>query len=116
MSSIPPELLHGLSAAAGPAPGGPPPSISLGGGGGGFPPEGSPAEEKTDASVVALMKQALALVKQAEAKEPDEEDTLTISKIATQIQQVIASDQKLNDDAMGATPGTKLVRKTLAGG
>lgn len=81
--------------------------------GGGAPapaaPGGEPAEGGGDS--VALLDEALGLIRQAIEVEPDDEDKLTLEKATTLLQQVKASNQKLTDQAMGAGPGVKYLRK-----
>lgn len=60
---------------------------------------------------IALLDDALELIRQAIAVEPDDEDKLTLEKATTLLQQVKASNQKLTDQAMGAGPGVKYLRK-----
>lgn len=82
------------------APGGPPQQ------GGGSQGGGNPVE---------LLRQALDLVRQAALAEPDDEDQANLEKIGASIAQQIATDQKLRDQATGAGPGAKLVRKVAQG-
>lgn len=88
-----------------------PESIELPGGGGPPGMGGGPPAGNGGGDPVALVKQALALMEEAKGLEPDEEDTLLIEKITTSMQQYVASQQQLGDQATGAGPGAKLVRK-----
>jgi hypothetical protein len=98
------------------------------GGGGGLPTAGPPAPEMevpADEPLAAegessdpsdLVRQALDLLRKALEIEPDDEDTLLLEKMTTQGQQYLAAQQKLGDQAMGAGPGEKFLRKSGNGG
>lgn len=99
--------------------GGPPPSISLPGaggppagdsGGGGIP--GAPDSQ----SVTDLVNQAADLLQKALSQEKDAEDKAMLADLIAKAHKFAGSQQKLLDQATGAGPGAKLVRKTTSGG
>lgn len=101
---LPPRPQVGGAAAPGlPGVGGPPPG-SQGGGDGPDSPQ-----------VESLLRRAKQLVLQAEGMEKDAEDQAKLTKLAADIQGFLGAQQKLNDSAMGAGPGVKLIRKTAPG-
>lgn len=102
----------------------PPRQIQLPGGPQGGPPGGAPGAGAPDAvgggapdpgQVNALLKQARALVFKAATLEGDDADAAQLHKIAADLSAVLGNAQKLNDSAMGAGPGVKLVRKVGGG-
>lgn len=103
-----------------------PPSISVGGpppGAGAPDPSGSPDAGGTGGTpgpdspkVEQLLDQAKALIVQAEGLEKDHEDKAKLMKMAADLQAFLGASQKLEDSAMGAGPGVKLIRKTGPGG
>lgn len=94
-----------------------------GGGGGGAPGGGPPASIQVgggsqDSSgggasgVDDLIQQALdALRKAAQAPDADHEDKLAIEKMTTLGQQILTTNQKMQDNAMGGSDGTRMIRK-----
>jgi hypothetical protein len=107
-----------------------PPSINIGGGDpgagappsgpAGAPPLGGPPAGGSDGpdspKVEQLLDQAKSLIVQAEGLEKDHEDKAKLMKMAAELQAFLGSSQKLNDSAMGAGPGVKLIRKAGPGG
>jgi|SRR6266536_2133743 len=53
----------------------------------------------------------VAQVRQLADSDPDHEDKLLLEKVTTLLQEYAARQQKLSDQAMGAGPGLKAVRK-----
>lgn len=96
------DLLGGGAPGGAPAPAAPGPGE-----------ESGPGEGGGDS--VSLLGQALDLIRQAIDVEPDEEDKLTLEQCTTLLQKVKASNQKLQDTAMGAGPGAKFLRKAQGG-
>lgn len=96
----------------GPAgPGGPPPMGAPAG-----PPEASegpgpsptspPSGDKND-----MLRQAIDVLTAYKVEEKDDEDLAAVAKIVADIQKLLASQQKLADQAIGAGPGAKFMRK-----
>lgn len=101
---FPEELLGpGGPSPVGLGPGGPPPTIDL-------PQEEAAPARGGDPS--ELVRQALDLLHQALVAEKDDEDTLVLEQMTTLGQKYLAQQQKLGDQATGAGPGVKLVRKS----
>lgn len=95
-----------------------PQSIPLGGGGapagaGGAAPAAGGSDQ---AGAEKLVQQAKVLIRQALEKEPDHEDAMQLEDIASRMQKYLATQQKMVDSAMGAGPGTKMVRKSAQQG
>lgn len=100
-----------------------PPSISVGGDSGpapdpagGDPSAGGGTPGPDSPKVEQLLDQAKALIVQAEGLEKDHEDKAKLMKMAADLQAFLGASQKLEDSAMGAGPGVKLIRKTGPGG
>lgn len=91
--------------------GGPPQSISVGGQGGGPVSGGPMGGGGNETEAVSLVKQAQVLLRRALEDEPDEEDKLLLEELTSSCQKYLASQQKMGDQAIGAGPGAKLVRK-----
>jgi hypothetical protein len=95
----------------------------LGGGGGGPPgqipvPGGGAAPDAgagDQQGAIDKVTQAIQIVKEAIDAEPDHEDKLLLEKVATELQQYLAAQQKLTDQVMGAGTGAKAVRKATGG-
>lgn len=79
----------------------------LGGGGAPAPPE-APAQGGDPADV---LRQMLGLVDQYRQVEQDDEDLLQIEKISTQIQQLLANQQKDLDGLLQGKASPKVMRK-----
>lgn len=58
-----------------------------------------------------LVEWARQAIQKAIQVEPDHEDKLLLEKLTTSAQQYLAQQQKMGDQAIGAGPGAKLVRK-----
>ena len=97
-----------------PAPAGPPPSDPIMGGGG----------DRTPVSVIEEMleevKLALQLAQEYDSVEPDSIDRKTMADVSAQLAKIQstlvgyhAEQQKQEESAMGTTPASKYVRKTL---
>jgi hypothetical protein len=91
-----------------------PQSIAIGEPGTLAGPEVDPAPGAGTDDPQQLVRQAKELLRRALDAEPDDEDSLLIEKMLTEAQQYLAGEQKLNDQAMGAGPGVKAVRKAQA--
>lgn len=87
-----------------PIPGGPP-----GAGGGGTPGPDTPQAKARADQIAELLQQEL-------NDENDPEDKATISKILASWHQYQGSQQKMMDQATGAGPGAKLIRKVTPTG
>lgn len=104
----------------GTGPGGPPSRIRIPpqGGPAGVSPLGGPADSQAQDGAQQnpedLIQQAKDLIDKAIPLDPDHEDKLLLEKIATEMQQYLANQQKLGDTALGAGPGAKMVRKATA--
>lgn len=70
-----------------------------------------PVGDKTD-----NIRHAIELLDQYMTEEEDDEDLALVSKIQADLQKLLANNQKLNDQAMGAGPGAKFLRKSGNGG
>jgi hypothetical protein len=81
----------------------------------GMPPEAAPPGGGEESGPVEVLKQALDMVKQAISAEPDEQDKLTLEQATTLIQKVLANNEKLADQAIGAGPGARFLRKAQGG-
>lgn len=99
--------------------GGGPPMPPQGGGGQPGPggpggPSGSitskPTGDKTDS-----IRQAIELLNVYLVEEEDDEDLALVSKIQADLQKLLANNQKLTDQAMGAGPGARFLRKQGGG-
>lgn len=95
-------------AGPGPGPPGPPGDLAalLGGG-------GTPTGPLDDSS--AIVQQMLDLSQQYLSTEQDQEDLLTMQKISTELQQLLAKDQKDAESMMQGKPTPRGMRKALAG-
>lgn len=109
MSSLDPALLAQLGA------------------GGGDPMGGAPAPAPADAAPAGPditsdsqgdnndnLRQAVSAIRAYMEGEQDDEDLAAAADIVSKIQKLLAAQQKLNDQAMGAGPGEKFVRKATA--
>lgn len=103
----------------------PPPRIALGGGGpagpGGPPmgPSGPPQGAQPDVDPQAVKTSLQAAIKNlqdAQTAEGDDADAAAISQIIAKIHTMVGAHQGLVDQAMGAGPGVKLIRKTTPRG
>jgi len=100
-----------------------PPSINIGGGdpsGGGAPPAG-PGAGATQGKpgpdsprVLSLMQEAIAKLEEAKGLEGDPGDQAILADLSAKMHKFIGDQHKLVDQATGAGPGTRLIRK--AGG
>lgn len=99
----------------------PPSRIQIGGGGdpGGGQGAGAPAsggKPGPDSQQVRdLIQQAIDSLRQAEELEGDAADQALIAKAVADLRGFIGNQQKMEDTAMGAGPGVKLMRKNAAG-
>lgn len=94
--------------------GGPPAQITIPGDpGAAAGPGGPPDAGGGSGDPEELVNKAKDLLRQALDLEPDHEDKLLIEKMLTEAQQYLATQQKVGDQAMGAGPGVKAVRKAL---
>ena len=93
-------------------------SISIGGPGGSGGPSGGPEGpgDQDSPDVVSLLRKAMDALQQAAQVEKDDIDASKITKIAAQVHAQIAAEQQLTDQAMGAGPGVKMIRKTAPSG
>lgn len=98
-------------APGGPPPGPPPPDPSQTAG---PPPPAGPGGGGGDPS--DLIREMLDILDEYKASEEDEEDLLLVEKIGTQLQQLLANNQKELDGAMKGTISPKLLRKQYASG
>lgn len=119
MSSIL-DMLGGGGPGGPPDAGGPPPSISLPGAGG--PPDaggdtggGNPGAPDSQ-SVTDLVNQAADLLSKALSQEKDAEDKAMLADLIAKAHKFTGAQQKLTDQATGAGPGAKLIRKASGGG
>lgn len=103
--------------------GAPPARIPIGGPGGGPPGlgPGGPGDDTggpdADASqVVSMLRMALSLVQQAATLEADDPDAAQISDVAARLHKLIANEQNIKDQAMGAGPAAKMIRKATPPG
>lgn len=97
----------------GPAPGGVDPLQALGGGSGPPPPDQSADTGGGDVS--SMLKDMLEIARGYIEQEDDEQNKLTMEKITTLIQQVLASEEKELQDAMGGKMSPKLLSRAYAG-
>jgi len=97
----------------------PPPEIQIGGGGGGPPPmdgggdPGGGTPGKID--MAEAKKHVLAAIQSIEAAavaEGDPQDEATLKTLAAKLMSMVGANQGLEDQAMGAGPGVKLIRKS----
>lgn len=84
--------------------------------GGGEGATTNPAPNAGEGDPVELVRKAIELVDAAKTAEPDDEDTVLLEKVTTELQTYIANQQKLVDTATGAGPGAKVIRKAQARG
>jgi hypothetical protein len=101
--------------------GGPPPSIQLppppggmGAPGQGIGGQGIPGPDSP--KVADLIDQAAEMLKQALDQESDPEDKALIADLIAKAHKFTGQQQKLVDQATGAGPGAKLVRKSQSPG
>jgi hypothetical protein len=95
----------------GPPQGGPLGGGAVGGGGAGGGIPGRPDSPK----IGDLVDQAAQLLQQALGLEKDPEDKAMISSIVADLHKFAGAQQKLIDQATGAGPGAKVVRKAAPG-
>lgn len=88
--------------------GGPPGAGGPGGGPGGA---GGASDGPDSAQVRQLIQTAIDSLRQAEDLEGDAADQALIAKTVADLRGFIGNQQKMEDTAMGAGPGIKLVRK-----
>lgn len=87
------------------------------GGGPGGPPQGpppggpDPSGQSQGDDTSAIIKEMLGLLDEYKQTEQDEQDLLLAEKIGTQLQQLLAQNQKQLDDAMTGKISPKLLRK-----
>jgi hypothetical protein len=93
---------------SGAPPAGPDPAM------GGQPP--SPDASAGGDDPTNIIRDMLDLLNEYKASEEDEEDLLLVEKIGTQLQQLLANNQKELDGAMKGTISPKLLRKQYASG
>ena len=94
------QLLAGGGGPGGPGAGGPP--------SGGGPPPGMPGGSAED-----LVNQAKILVQKASLIEKDPEEQQELHTILLGMAKYLAGEQALKDQAMGAGPGAKIIRKAV---
>lgn len=86
---------------------------------GGMPPMGgappAPPEEEAPGDPLEILRALIALTDEYRAVEQDEEDLLAIEKVRTLLQQLLAANQKMNDEAMGGTLNPRMMRKATGG-
>lgn len=58
-----------------------------------------------------MLRQAIDVLTAYKVEEKDDEDLAAVAKIVADIQKLLASQQKLADQAIGAGPGAKFMRK-----
>lgn len=129
--SVPPELMALLQGAGGAPPGGPPPDAGAMMGGppaGGAPappleeppPEGGPSPmyggggvggDNTDA-----LRAALDALKSYSEGEDDEQNIQTVLKCVTQLQAILANEEKMVDGAMSGNADPRAMRRLAGGG
>lgn len=120
--SVPPDIMQALMGGGGaPMMGGLPPDVM--GALGGEAPEEAPAsmsgDEGTPGGSDGFIRDAIDLLAQAAQAEGDEEDILVIQTAMTNLQKVLANNQKNADQMMGgsATPsGMRKAAGAVAGG
>lgn len=93
------------------------PMMPPGGGmpGGGMPPD-SPDQGDGATDPLELYKAMKELLREAIDVEHDQEDVLALEKISTLVQQLIANNQKLQDQAMSGAMDPKMMRKAYGSG
>lgn len=95
-------------------PGGPPPGLAAALSGAGAGPGGPDVEGPGDpdaSQVVKLLRSALTAVTAAAHLEADDVDAANLSKIAADLHKAISVEQATKDQAMGAGPAAKMIRK-----
>lgn len=122
------SALDALGAALGGGQGGPPSHIPVPGGGGPAGPSVGPSAGPSDADestggdgpdspkVADLCDQAVSILQQAGDLEADAADKAKFSKWIAEIHAFLGEQQKLQDTAMGAGPGAKVIRKATSPG
>lgn len=83
-------------------------------GAGGMPPE--MPDEGGASDPLELYKAMKELLREAIDIESDQEDILALEKIATLVQQLLANNQKMQDQAMSGAMDPKMMRKAYSGG
>jgi hypothetical protein len=103
--------------------GAPPPDLSQIVGGPPPPPIGAPPDtgggipgQPDSPDVTDLINQAADLLQQALSQEKDPEDKALIADLIAKAHKFTGSQQKLIDQAVGAGPGAKVIRKATGGG
>lgn len=108
MSVMPDELGGIMQGLGGGAPAGPPPEEA--------PDLGSAITSPGKGDNSDNLRNAAAMIQTYLEGESDDEDIAEGTKIAALIANLLAKQQKLEDTAVGAGPGAKLVRKSRGGG
>lgn len=96
-------------------PGAPPPPMAPAG-----PPEAAEGPAASPTSPQSgdkndMLRQAIDVLTAYKVEEQDDEDLAMVAKIVADIQKLLASQQKLADQAIGAGPGAKFMRKQGGG-
>ncbi len=106
MGGPPPDMMGGGTPPMGPGPGGPPP--------GG--PEGPSVTSKPGGGPDDALRIAIDALTQFLEETQDDQDLAVVSKIQADIQKVLSDNVKLADQAVGAGPGARFLRKQNSGG